>query len=58
MTEPAEYVRRQAPEEIDPENAAAYDPGEPADPPIDADPADYADQLREAGIDEEDLEHG
>lgn len=43
MTEPAEYVETEENDE----------PIEGVEPPIDADPADYADQLREAGLDDE-----
>lgn len=62
MTEPVEYSDDEAPIEdfLEQRRAivVAEEPADPADVPLDADPADYADQLREAGPDEEDHEHG
>lgn len=62
MTEPVEYTDDEAPIEdfLDQRTpvSVAEEPAATADLPLDADPADYADQHREAGPDEEDHEHG
>lgn len=66
MTEPREYVDAEAPVEdyLEQRREDGDETGDEgtslpiADLPIDADPADYADQLREAGIGDEDRDHG